>query len=76
MSFDSDDETWHETYPKNVSLLLNPVEGGVGALLRMTTETKLPFPYRSKKIYSKTFSFYYFQTNSHAKHSIPDANEN
>ncbi len=50
MSSDSEDENWHKTYPKNTHLLLTPV-GRDGVLIPMTTETKLPFAYRSLRIF-------------------------
>jgi len=49
MSSDSEDDIWHNTYPKNTHLLLTP-DGQDGVLIPMRTETRLPFSYRLQRI--------------------------
>jgi hypothetical protein len=45
MSSDSEEENWHETYPKTVNLLLTPA-GQTGVMFSITSGTRLPYPYR------------------------------
>jgi hypothetical protein len=45
MASDSDDEVWHDTYPRNVNLLLTPMNNE-GVIVSLTTSTKLPYAYR------------------------------
>jgi hypothetical protein len=45
---DSEDEMWHTTYPKTISLLVTPV-GQAGVTIAMTTETRLPHSHRAGK---------------------------
>jgi hypothetical protein len=56
MSSDSEDDIWHNTYPKNTHLLLTP-DGQDGVLIPMRTETRLPFSYRLQRIKKITVFF-------------------
>jgi hypothetical protein len=56
MSSDSEDDIWHNTYPKNTHLLLTP-DGQDGVLIPMRTETRLPFSYRLQRIQKITVFF-------------------
>jgi len=46
---DSDDEIWHNTFPKDNSLIITPV-GRDGLLIAMNKETRLPYSFRLLRI--------------------------
>jgi hypothetical protein len=48
MSSDSEDDSWHDTYPKNTLLLLSP-PGQLGVVVPMSTTTRLPHRVKSGK---------------------------
>jgi hypothetical protein len=49
MSSDSEDDMgWYNTYPRNLYLLLSP-SNQPSVMIRLTTETKLPYRHKSGK---------------------------
>ena len=48
MAAESNDDSWHETYPRETYLLLTPSDQ-TGVMIHMTPETRLPHRYKSGK---------------------------